>query len=32
MTAVYSASAKGYSAVAQLLVENGADISLCDKV
>ena len=31
-TPVYSASMEGHSAVVQLLIENGADISICDEV
>ena len=32
VTPVYSASSKGHTAVVQLLIENGADISICDEV
>ena len=31
-TPVYSASCQGHSAVVQLLIENGADISICNEV
>ena len=32
MTPVYSASQRGHSAVVQLLIENGADVTICDEV
>ena len=31
-TPVYSASSKGHTAVVQLLIKKGADISICDEV
>ena len=31
-TPVYCASQKGNTAVVELLIENGADVTLCDKV
>ena len=31
-TPIFSASVNGHAAVVQLLIENGADISICQKV